>query len=394
MPLMWDHDRDSAMTGRGFISTDNSSSSPLVGDAVFTGNAEECSGFAVVTVFVYSDVASATDGLSLELSTDGTNWDRKKTLTLEAGESQAHSLTIVSQYFRLVYTNGSDAQTDFRLQSIFHATAPRSLTSGTQQTLRIWDDTTLVRPVTDVPTDLNSGRIAYMSAVAKFGSNEDVGTGAYEDIWAVGGAYNWLTAASALRIKAGGNAADDAGQAGARTVTIEGLDENWNAASETVNAAGASASDPTTTTFIRINRAYVGDVGAYTGANTGAVDIETTGGTLVARIAAGVGQTQLGLYSVPAGKTAYLTRTYANVSAGANKSATIRGWRRENADTVSAPFQGKRLFDVFEQVSGAVQVAHSSYNVFPAKTDIWYSAIADANATQVDIHFDITLVDN
>lgn len=377
----------------GDVSGGNSTAIALGAGESFTGTAEFLFMYASVTVMVYSDVDSAANGLAMQFSADGVNWDRAKSVTVVGGSSQAHALLTISKYFRVVYTNGSSAQSEFRLQTVYHRSRERALTSGTTQTLQTWDDVALERPASDFFLDASAGRIGYASTVQKFGSNNDVGTGAYEDIWQAGGTYNWLTAASAVRVKAGGNAADTAAGAGAQSVTIVGLDENWAEASETVATNGALASSPTTTTFIRVFRAYVENAGAYTGVNTGDVTIETTGGTTVGFISAGLGQSQLGLYSVPAGKVAYLQRFRIVANSGANKTATIRLWQRRDADDVATPFKPKRLVDVFNGVSGEVSVEHATYPSFPAKTDIWFDAIGDANATSVDVSFDLILVD-
>ena len=252
----------------------------------------------------------------------------------------------------------------------------------------------LVRPSSIALLDMNAGKLAGYSTVAKFGRNDDVGTGAYEDIWVNGGTYNWLQAASAVRVKAGGNIADDSGGAGAQKVMIAGLDENWMQVEEEVTLAGASASSPTTTTFIRVYRAYVTDAGAYTGSNTAAIVIETTGDVTVASIGAGLGQTQLGIYTVPAGKTAYLVRVFINVSQVGNKQVNVRMWQRQNADDVTTPFASKRLVDIWDEVAGQVAVSHLSYPSFPAKTDVWFDAIADTAASAVDVRFDMILVDD
>lgn len=239
------------------------------------------------------------------------------------------------------------------------------------------------------------GRLDGIATVRKFGRNDAVGTGSYEDIWTVGGDYNFLTAASAVQIAAGGNAADDAAGAGARSVTVVGLDENWAEATETITTAGASASSATTTTFIRVYRAYVANVGTYGGNNTGDITIETTGSTTVCQIDADLGQTQMAIYTVPAGKTAYLPRLHVGIAQSANKEASIRVWRRENADDVSAPFSGgKRLVYAFDEVSEFLTLDHLAFISFPEKTDIWASAIGTGGGTLVDVQFDLYVVDN
>jgi len=48
----------------GKVSTSNSSTATLAGDAVFTGTGEDVSNFASVSILYKSDVAAAASGLS------------------------------------------------------------------------------------------------------------------------------------------------------------------------------------------------------------------------------------------------------------------------------------------------------------------------------------------
>lgn len=241
------------------------------------------------------------------------------------------------------------------------------------------------------------GNVSGLTPGQKFGRNPSVAASTIEDIWSVGGAYSgWLQAASAVRVKAGGNANDTSGGSGAQTVTIVGLDETWAEASETVTLAGASASSPTTTTFIRVHRAYVAGVGTYGGANAAAIDIETTGGTLLARIgyenSQGLGQTQMMMYTVPLGKTLYFRQLV--VSADATKSTEVYLWQRQNADDVSTPFAPVRLINAKEIGGGTTVISFSTYGVFPAKTDLWASALGPSGGGAVTVTADYVLVDD
>ena len=172
------------------------------------------------------------------------------------------------------------------------------------------------------------------------------------------------------------------------------MDANWEATSETIATNGSSASSPTTETFIRINRAYVLDVGTYTGANTGDITIENgSGGTDLVVIEAEKGQTQSTAYTVPAGKTAYLTAYMVQVDG--NKAADMNMFQRRNADDVSAPFTGKRLVIPITQLIGSLDRALESYVSFPAKTDLWWSATTGSGASAaVSASYDMILVDD
>lgn len=105
------------------VSTVNSTSTVLGIGGVFTGTAEDITSYGNVTVSVFSDVASATDGLSLQQSTNGTNWDNTDNYTIPLATGKTFKTDIAAKFFRIVYTNGGTAQTAFRLQVIYNASA-------------------------------------------------------------------------------------------------------------------------------------------------------------------------------------------------------------------------------------------------------------------------------
>lgn len=107
-------------TDLNLISTNNSSTATLGISGVFTGTGEDVSQYATTRVYVFSNVASATDGLSLQQSSDNTNWDVTDTYSIPAGVGKIFSLSPVGKYFRVVYTNGVGAQASFRLQITHH----------------------------------------------------------------------------------------------------------------------------------------------------------------------------------------------------------------------------------------------------------------------------------
>lgn len=102
------------------ISTDNSSAATLGIDAVFTGTSEDISMHSSISVQVFASHASATSGLSMEFSTDGSNWDEKHTATVAASTEREFIFPVHANFFRIVYTNGGTGQTAFRLQTILH----------------------------------------------------------------------------------------------------------------------------------------------------------------------------------------------------------------------------------------------------------------------------------
>lgn len=110
----------------GFVSVNNSSTAILTSGAVFTGTADTITNYTSVTVYVISNVASATDGLSIQQSNDGTNWDITDVYTIPAATGKTFGVQISAKFLRVVYTNGGTNQASFRMQTILHKYMPNS----------------------------------------------------------------------------------------------------------------------------------------------------------------------------------------------------------------------------------------------------------------------------
>jgi hypothetical protein len=102
------------------VSTNNSSIATLGIAGVFTGTSEDVSNYSEVRVSVISDQSSAVNGLSIQFSKDGTNWDFTDTYTVTGGTANTFVSPRYAQFFRIVYTNGGVAQTSFRLSTILN----------------------------------------------------------------------------------------------------------------------------------------------------------------------------------------------------------------------------------------------------------------------------------
>jgi hypothetical protein len=93
------------------------STTALAISAVFTGvtlNLGPNHSFNRHRALVYAD---QTGTLSFQQSRDGTNWRTTKTVAVSAGVTVVDEELIVSQYVRVLYTNGATANTVFELQS-------------------------------------------------------------------------------------------------------------------------------------------------------------------------------------------------------------------------------------------------------------------------------------
>lgn len=119
----------------GVVSTNNSTAATLTSGSVFTGTADDVLVYAEIRVSVFTNVASATDGLSFQQSSDNSNWDVIDTYTMPAmtaGQGKTYVVPRQERYFRVVYTNGGTGQTTFRMQTILNrqGTAPSSQRPG------------------------------------------------------------------------------------------------------------------------------------------------------------------------------------------------------------------------------------------------------------------------
>lgn len=108
------------------VDTGNSSSAILTSGSTFTGTWRDVSGFSTASILIFTDQPSATDGLIIEYSTNGTNVDDNDLYTIPASSGQQISIPLVGQYYRIRYTNGGTNQGAFRLQTKLHTGMPKS----------------------------------------------------------------------------------------------------------------------------------------------------------------------------------------------------------------------------------------------------------------------------
>lgn len=114
------------------FSTVNTSVTPLAANGVFTGTAEDITKYAEVRISIYTDVASATDGLQIQQSKDGVNWDTSDVYSIPAATNKTFGVGAVQQFFRIVYTNGATIQATFRLSVKLNVTITKPSSVRTQ----------------------------------------------------------------------------------------------------------------------------------------------------------------------------------------------------------------------------------------------------------------------
>ena len=132
---------------KGQACTACSTATPLAGNGTFTGTSVDILNYSIITVSVISNVASATNGLKIEQSMDGVNWDWDDVYTVPANTGKTFSVQPVAQYFRVRYVNGASAQTTFRLTTILKKNNSLPSSHRIQDSIIDDDDAQLVKSV-------------------------------------------------------------------------------------------------------------------------------------------------------------------------------------------------------------------------------------------------------
>lgn len=243
-----------------------------------------------------------------------------------------------------------------------------------------------------------AGLFRGVSTVHKFG-RAVVGT-TFTPI-AFGGFYRTPqpSAATALRVKAG-NANDAPAGTGARLITIEGIDASGAEVSENIATGGASAGPDSVTQFIRVFRAYVKESGSYAtqtqGSHAANVVIENAAGTedWVTLDSTGFprGQSEIGVYTVPNGKIAFVRLVTINTEA--TKDTDVVFFQRQGILKEAPPYDGMRIILGLGGVAGQSSLEpRVPLGPFPAGTDLGFLGKVATSTGTVDVDFEITLID-
>jgi hypothetical protein len=243
------------------------------------------------------------------------------------------------------------------------------------------------------PFELQVARNQIMGhkSLFKFGINGDVGT-SVETVWAQGGTYVYPASATVMKISS--SSADDAAAGtGARTISIAGLDANYNEISETVTLNGQTEVN-TVNSYLRITRMFVVTAGSgATAAGTiyAGVGTVTSGvpATVYGMITLTANQTQMALWTVPAGYTLYLM---GNFFSSAN--STANAWT--NFQLIQRPLGGVFRIQSSTRTPGNGDFVLDLHTplAFAEKTDIEIRAVASAGSSNVSAEFEGIYIKN
>jgi hypothetical protein len=207
-------------------------------------------------------------------------------------------------------------------------------------------------------------------------------------------------AATALRIKAGGNAADTAAGAGARSLRLTGMNADGDMVSETLATAGASASAATSATFIRLFNAEVVDSGTYgtqsAGSHVGDIVIENAaGGTDWATIPVNgfpVSNTSIGSYTIPRTYTGFIEGI--SIAVEGAKLVDILMLSRSGVLQTAAPYKPVKRVAEWIGVANTLVDTFTMPLAFEELTDVGLLGKVSNGTGNVTIQMDILLLKN
>lgn len=255
----------------------------------------------------------------------------------------------------------------------------------------------VIPPNTEFLIEVAKGNVAGHSLVHKFGA------GQISSIFAPvsqTSSYQTPTTAQALEfVSSSGN--DTSAGTGAREITIFGLDSNWEEVTQTLDTNGTTAVQ-LGTDLTRLYRWFVSESGTYatetTGSHVGTLTIRDSGGggndwSQLPISPFPVGQSQIGAYTIPSGKTGYLMSK--NVFTDTGKTADIYFFQRTNVDTVAAPYSSMRLVERQVGVSGGYNIeTKSPKGPFVGPCDVGFMGKVASGTAEVSVEFELLIVDN
>jgi hypothetical protein len=130
------------------VDSNNSTTTPLISRGIFVGTATNVLGYSQVTVMISSDQPSIENGISMEFSPDGSNWNHKHISQLRGHDSTFfYGLGVHEKFFRVVYSNGLDAQGTFSVQVLLKPLTSVGTVRGLSEPPSLEDDALLTQSV-------------------------------------------------------------------------------------------------------------------------------------------------------------------------------------------------------------------------------------------------------
>jgi hypothetical protein len=238
---------------------------------------------------------------------------------------------------------------------------------------------------------ISAGLVDGYSPVNKYGRNLDVDTTSTpEDMWGGGGLYTGFPLTDSEPVEVfSSDVADASAGTGLRTVVIQGLDQDWNAASETITLNGLTPVQ-SVRTYRRVNTMR-GTTAGSGGFNVGTITVRhaTTETNVFLVMLPNTNQTNCSAYTVPAGHTAFLMSSFGTLRGAVNGTAdctfAIRAFN--GVFRYRRPFTISPNYEHNETIAIPIDI--------PEKTDIIIRCTAvSVSNLELSAGYDLTLVRN
>ena len=252
----------------------------------------------------------------------------------------------------------------------------------------------------DFYLEVRKGKVPDHSIVYKFGSIKAVGAALTPVTTA--GQYRTPTTPIALEVVSDDNTNDVAAGTGAREVIIEGLSNTngaWTFESQTIALNGTTAV-AVPNSMLRVYRMYVSGSGSYATStvpsHNSTITLRVSGvgetwQTIIPESSWGLSQSEIAVYTVENGYTAYVLTK--KISVESTKNANIFMFVREDADVVTAPFTAMRVKQLERNLdTESVTQPKTSLLKIPGPADFGFMCNADTGTVDVSIDFEILLV--
>ena len=179
------------------------------------------------------------------------------------------------------------------------------------------------------------------------------------------------------------SASDTSAGTGTQKVTIDYLDVNHAPHREVVTLNGTTPVNTVATNILRVNKMYSSQVGTN-GYPVGDIALKNTGGTVTySQMKAGRNTAQQVVYTVPAGKTLYLSQWMIAAGASASNHFTQVVLRSTAWDGYAITGGGFLTVDPVSIQDGAISQVFTIPVKIPEKSDVKVSAISDGGSANV-----------
>lgn len=250
---------------------------------------------------------------------------------------------------------------------------------------------------------LARGLVKSAGVVHKFGAATDIST-AFKPV-TTSQTYQTPMVAEALEVVSDSvldNGTTSPLGIGALTLKVYGITD-WNAP-ETVEYVTLDGTTPVVlvNNWLRIFRVKVDTSGSYASAtavshNSTITITAQVGGAVWAQIATldgvGLAQSEIAMYSVPAGKLAYMQ--HAEIWIESSKAANVVFFARANADNITAPFSARQSKIIMRTVVDSLEVdPRTPYGPFVGPCDIgWMAEATPSGSASVGVDFELIIYD-